>query len=289
MLHNKLTRTHVETLVAMAVYHGDNELWAIQAIDSILNQSYQNIAFIVIIDGEISDSMKRSLAQKASQDQRMILAQNTCNVGLAESMNRAVEWGKRFNPRYFARMDADDISVENRLARQIGYLNKHAYIAVLGSALTEINEHGEKVGARVMPSSHKQIVSILPRRCSMNHPTVVIRFSVFEQGFRYNSSLMNTQDYFFWITLASKGFVFRNLKDRLLMFRRVNNFYKRRGLSKSLNEFKARMQAMIKLKQFTLYNITYAFSVLALRLMPGKVVRLAYKLDRHLLERFGKH
>lgn len=273
----------------MAVYREDKMEWVEQAIDSITGQTYREFVFVIVIDGEIPVKLMNKIKDKAFSDSRIVLAQNQTNSGLACSMNNAAEWGMTYQPKFFVRMDADDISVSTRLERQISYLQKHAYISVLGSALTEINENGQKVGSRVMPSSHRQIVNILPRRCALNHPTVVIRYTVFEQGFRYHSGLMNTQDYFFWITLASNGFIFRNLKDRLLEFRRVNNFYKRRGLSKSLNEFKARFSAMIKLKSLTPYNLMYATGVLVLRLMPGKMVKLAYKLDRHLLDRFGRH
>ena len=273
----------------MAVYEQDRVDWVEKAIDSITSQTYFDFVFIIVIDGEISVKLMNKLKDKAFSDHRLVIAQNAVNSGLATSMNNAIEWGAAFSPSFFVRMDADDVSIPTRLERQISYLRKHASIAVLGSALTEINEHGHKVGARVMPSSHKQIISILPRRCSLNHPTVVIRYTVFEQGYRYNSTLMNTQDYFLWIALASDGFIFRNLKDKLLEFRRVNNFYKRRGLSKSLNEFKARLHAMLKLNKLTPYNFAYACGVLMLRMMPSKVVKLAYKLDRHLLDRFGKH
>ena len=145
---------------------------------------------------------------------------------------------------------------------------------------------------RLPPYLHKMTRTLANARFRIFFEEVqgkVIRYNVFNDGHRYNGDLLNTQDYFFWITLASKGYIFRNLKDRLLKFRRVNNFYKRRGLSKSLNEFKARVYAITKLKQFSPYNFFYACGVLSLRLMPGKIVKLAYKLDRHLLERFGKH
>lgn len=273
----------------MAVYQADNAKWLSEAIDSMVSQSYSNFLFVIVTDGPVPQSITSVLIKAANKDNRIVLAENSLNVGLASCMNSVAEFGMQFNPSFFVRMDADDISVENRLLRQITYLKKHSNISVLGSALTEINENGFKVGARVMPASHRQIVRILPRRCSLNHPTVVIRYDVFNDGHRYNGDLLNTQDYFFWITLASKGYIFRNLKDRLLKFRRVNNFYKRRGLSKSLNEFKARIYAITKLKQFSPYNFFYACGVLSLRLMPGKVVKLAYKVDRHLLERFGKH
>ncbi|MBR9783572.1 MAG: glycosyltransferase [Gammaproteobacteria bacterium] len=289
ILHNKNKKQHVESIVAMAVYQADNAKWLREAIDSITKQTYTNFLFVIVIDGPVPQAISGALNDAVKRDDRIILAQNSHNIGLASCMNAAIDFSMRFKPTFFVRMDADDISEEHRLLRQITYLKRHSNISVLGSALTEINESGFKVGARVMPASHKQIVRILPRRCSLNHPTVVIRYNVFNDGHRYNGDLLNTQDYFFWITLASKGYIFRNLKDRLLKFRRVNNFYKRRGLSKSLNEFKARVYAITKLKQFSPYNFFYACGVLSLRLMPGKIVKLAYKLDRHLLERFGKH
>lgn len=289
VIHNENKKKHVESIVAMAVYQADNARWLREAIESITGQTYTDFLFIIVIDGPVPEPITQVLQEAAKNDDRIILAQNSQNIGLASSMNSAIDFGLQFDPSYFVRMDADDISEEYRLLRQITYLNRHSNISVLGSALTEINESGKKVGARVMPASHKQITRILPRRCSLNHPTVVIRYSVFHDGHRYNGDLLNTQDYFFWVSLASQGYIFRNLKDRLLKFRRVNNFYKRRGLSKSLNEFKARIFAITKLKQFSPYNFFYACGVLSLRLMPGKVVKLAYKLDRHLLERFGKH
>ena len=284
ILHNKNKKQHVESIVAMAVYQADNAKWLREAIDSITKQTYTNFLFVIVIDGPVPQAISGVLNDAVKRDDRIILAQNSHNIGLASCMNAVIDFSMQFKPTFFVRMDADDISEEHRLLRQITYLKRHSNISVLGSALTEIN-----VGARVMPASHKQIVRILPRRCSLNHPTVVIRYNVFNDGHRYNGDLLNTQDYFFWITLASKGYIFRNLKDRLLNFRRVNNFYKRRGLSKSLNEFKARVYAITKLKQFSPYNFFYACGVLSLRLMPGKIVKLAYKLDRHLLERFGKH
>ena len=85
----------------MALYHGDKEEWVIQAIGSILNQTYEDFVFVVVIDGEVSVKMTNLLKDKAFSDNRLVLAQNTFNVGLAESMNRAVEWGACLSPTFF--------------------------------------------------------------------------------------------------------------------------------------------------------------------------------------------
>ncbi len=273
----------------MAVYQADNAVWLQESIQSILSQTYKSFLYVIVIDGPVPKCLMAILEDAVLSDNRVVLAKNSENVGLASAMNSVIDFSEQYNPAFFVRMDADDVSETNRLHKQVHFLKRHKTVSILGSALTEINENGKRVGVSVMPTTHRRIVSLLPRRCSLNHPTVVIRYDVFRDGYRYDENLRNTQDYFLWILLASQGYVFRNLSDRLLKFRRVNDFYKRRGFGKSLNEFRARLYAITKLKQYSPHNIVYACTVLTLRLMPSKVVKIAYKLDRHLLERFHKH
>lgn len=278
-----------DTLVGMAVYREDRLKWVRQATRSILKQSYRSFVFVVVIDGEIPDDIASYLREQAGDDPRMILMQSKHNVGLSQCMNYIIDWATPYAPDYFFRMDADDISLSQRLDKQIAFFRRHPEVDILGTALVEINEHGKRVGKRKLPLTHSEIVRFLPKRCSMNHPTVAMRFRVFETGHRYRASLRNTQDYFLWIELAGAGFIFTNLADKLLQFRRVNDFYKRRGLSKSINEFKARLYAMRHLHKIRIGNIIYALAVLTLRLMPSRILKLAYKIDRLFLEKFVKH
>lgn len=280
-----------ETVVGMAVYMGDRLEWVEQAINSVLQQTYQNFVYVIVIDGEINEEIYTYLCDVCRQNNKMMLVLNRSNSGLSTCMNFVVDWvlSEHSETKYFFRMDADDISEKDRFALQIAFLEKHLNIAILGCALKEINEIGDVVGKRKLPVKHGDIVKFLPKRCSINHPTVAIRFNVFKDGFRYNKTLRNTQDYFLWIELTAAGYQFANLGEKLLQFRRVNDFYKRRGLEKSFNEFKARFYAMRVLKRYTIGNIVYALAVLLLRLMPSKVVKLAYKLDRFLLARKVKH
>jgi glycosyltransferase involved in cell wall biosynthesis len=273
----------------MAVYKQDRIEWVTEAVNSILTQTFREFVLVVVIDGDINDDIKTFLIEAADQSNKMMLVEHRVNVGLSACMNFVIDWGIDHKPRYFFRMDADDISSASRLEKQISYLDVNPHISILGTALTEINELGVAVGKRKLPLNHGDIVKFLPKRCSINHPTVAIRFNVFEQGHRYREALRNTQDYFFWTDLAVANFKFANLGEKLLQFRRVNDFYKRRGLNKSLNEFKARFYAMRQLKRYSIGNIFYAFAVLLLRLMPSKLVKLAYKLDRFLLDKKVKH
>ncbi len=277
----------VDAVVAMGVYIGDKPLWVEQAVNSLVYQTYKKHVIAIVIDGDVSDEILTFLVDISKKTDNILLIKNDANRGLSVCMNYVVDWtlANFKSAKYFFRMDADDISEPNRLEKQIHFLQKHAKISILGSGLTEVNELGEKVGQRKLPKKHSEIMRFLPKRCSINHPTVAIRMSVFEKGFRYRENFMNTQDYFFWVDLAAAGFKFANLSDKLLKFRRVNDFYKRRGLSKSINEFKARFYAMRVLKRYSLGNVFYAFVVLTLRLMPARIVKIAYKVDRYFLNK----
>ncbi|WP_308422474.1 glycosyltransferase [Bowmanella pacifica] len=278
-----------QAVVAMAVYQEDRVEWVKQAVDSILEQTFRDFLLFVVVDGPLPSPILSFLQAAEQQTEQLVVLIGTENLGLSSCMNEVIERCAVLSPKYLFRMDADDISEVKRLEKQVSFFERHPHVSVLGTSLVEINEAGVEVGGRKLPLSHQEIFDFLPKRCSMNHPTVAFRYSVFEHGFRYRKELKNTQDYFLWIELMQAGYIFENLSERLLKFRRVNDFYKRRGFDKSINEFKARWFAMNKLKRYSLSNILYAVSVLALRIMPAKVVKLAYKLDRFILDKLVKH
>ncbi len=274
---------HTDCVVAMAIYSGDHPDWINTAVKSILTQSFGDFVFLILIDGPVSQEVRCALMNAISGDDRVGVFECKQNLGLSTAMNYAIDWSKSLQPLYFFRMDADDISHSERLQTQIDYLSSNKDVDILGTSLFEIDEEGQKVGKRVLPRKHEKIKKMIFTRCPLNHPTVCIRYNVFASGLRYDESLKNTQDYFFWITLMKAGFRFANLKKPLLDFRRVNNFYKRRGFSKSLNEFKARRTAMKEMNKYRLRYIFYALSVLAIRMMPSPMIRLAYAIDRIIL------
>lgn len=288
---NKAPSENVKTdvIVAMSVYKKDRLNWVKEAVSSIVSQEYSDFIFVITVDGPVSELLKDYLLALEVETDNVYIATGEKNVGLSACMNFIIDWAKRFDPKYFFRMDADDISSSERLSKQVAFLEANENVAVLGSALEEINEDGKVVGKRMLPLSHEEIVRFLPKRCSVNHPTVAIRYTVFNKGFRYQESYRNIEDYFLWAELAANGFVFTNLRDTLLKFRRANDFYVRRGFDKSLTEFKARLFTMKVLKKRSLSNYCYAVAVMILRLMPKAIIQLAYKVDRFFLEKMVKH
>jgi len=272
-----------EIVCGMSVYKNDKIEWVTQAIESVLNQTCSPDLFVVVIDGGIADAISLYLSEIEKKQSNFVLVHGTQNRGLSACMNYIIDLTLPLNPKYFFRMDADDICVLHRFEKQITLLDKHSDVDVLGSALWEVDEQGVRAGVRRLPLTHSKLLSSFSRRCPINHPTVAIRYSVFKRGHRYLADKLNTQDYFLWIALAKDGCKFANVKEPLLHFRRVDGFYKRRGRGKSINEFKARLLAMEALSQRSLQNYSYAVFVLLLRMMPSWGIKLAYKVDRFLL------
>ena len=106
-----------EISVLMPVYNGDKFL--AKAVNSILNQTFNNFEFIIINDGSTDNSLT---ILKSFNDKRINIINNTENKGITFALNKGLKSAKG---KYIARQDQDDISDPNRFLLQIEYLEKH--------------------------------------------------------------------------------------------------------------------------------------------------------------------
>ena len=104
----------------MSVYNG--EPYLAEAIESILQQTYQEFEFIIINDGS-SDTSWRIIQQYAAKDPRIVpITQD--NIGLTRSLNKGIQLSKG---EFIARQDADDLSLPTRLAEQLPWVRDLGY------------------------------------------------------------------------------------------------------------------------------------------------------------------
>ena len=111
--------------VIMSVYKNDKLSFVKLAVESILEQSYSNFNFYIQADGKLSEELYHYFEN--IKDQRLIFRRRDENKGLAFSLNEllSVVLKKQYN--FIARMDADDISLHNRLEKQINEYKKFAH------------------------------------------------------------------------------------------------------------------------------------------------------------------
>ena len=124
--------------VVMPTYNRANVIGG--AIDSILNQTYNDFELIIVDDG-CTDSTYEVLEKYAAKDKRIILLKQN-NQGPAAARNAAVD---KAQGKYIAFMDDDDISLPNRLKKQVTFLEKYPDFSACRSEMLFINLDGESI------------------------------------------------------------------------------------------------------------------------------------------------
>ncbi|QZE13862.1 glycosyltransferase [Halosquirtibacter laminarini] len=200
----------IEVSVLMSIYD-ENYNQVSEAVKSILNQTFDKIEFIIVLDDPHNYEIKKYLSR--INDSRIILIENKENIGLAHSMNIAI---KASNGRYIARMDADDISFPTRLAQQFQYMEQNKDIGILG---TQIKKFGDSSRYWLNVTEPKAIKAKLFFKCCIAHPTVMIRKSILiDRNLHYNTRFKSSQDYNLW-SRASLDVSIANLPEVLLFYR----------------------------------------------------------------------
>ena len=177
--------------VVMSVYNGEKYIPG--AIQSILNQTFSDFEFIIINDGS-TDSTSTILHRSEQVDGR-IRVYHQENRGLIASLNRGCRLARG---KYIARMDADDLSLPERLARQVHYMKAHPAIGVLGTWIEYIDESGTSVGDWPMSTVPALIAWSLCFGTCLAHPSVIMRRDVVERLGFYRPDALHAEDYDLW-------------------------------------------------------------------------------------------
>lgn len=145
-----ISQSPVITII-LPVYNGAETLE--RAIDSILNQTYQNWLLIIIDDGSTDNSLQ--IPHKYN-DSRINVISDKLHLGIAKRLNQAIEM---CHSKYLARMDADDVAYPKRLEKQIAFLEANPDIDLVGTSVRLIDKKGKPIGKRIFPSTHAQITA----------------------------------------------------------------------------------------------------------------------------------
>ena len=197
--------------VLMSVHNDRGYLPA--AVDSILGQSFGDFEFLIVDDGS-TDGSGDYVARL--RDPRVKVLRNEQNLGLTRSLNRGLDVAAGL---YLARMDADDVAVPDRLARQVEFLDAHPRVGIVGSSRVLIDEAGAVVGHA--PAVERD--ADIRWKCLLGnpfaHPAVMLRLDVLNaHGLRYDENYRTAQDYELWSRLlaVTRG---HNLPEPLLQYR----------------------------------------------------------------------
>lgn len=198
----------VDISVILPVYN--TERYIKEAIQSIVDQTFQNWELILIDDASTDGTLE--IAQ-SFKDSRVKIVQNPSNMRVVKSLNLGIRLS---SGKYVARMDADDISHPLRLEKQFKYLEEHKDVMLCGTWVQSIGGENRVIRA---PLRHEQIQASFLFHNVIVHPSVMFRREAFmREGMLYDETFTNAEDYDLWIRAIEK-LGFANIGGVLLKYR----------------------------------------------------------------------
>ena len=194
-------------------------LYLRDSLDSIMRQAFKDFDVLLIDDGSMDDTSKIAIEYR-NIDRRINYYKNEKNIGLIKTLNKGLSLAKG---EYIVRMDADDIMFDDRLYKQVKYMDSNPECFVCGGQMEYIG--GLTGMAPILPQKYEDLLYLSLINCPLYHPTTIIRNSAIKQfGLKYNDSYKHAEDYKFWSDIIfSHPNSIANIKDVVLFYRISNN------------------------------------------------------------------
>lgn len=227
--------------VVMPVYNGEKYLR--EAVASILFQTLTDFEFIIVDDAS-TDSTREIIT--SYNDSRIVYVKNEENLKISAALNRGIALAQG---KYIARMDCDDISLPDRLEKQIAFLESHAEVSVCGGDIIVFGD-GIEENKKTFSHTNGELKCDLIFSPCFAHPAVTIRAAFLKTLDEcYKSEFDGLEDYELWLRLAQIS-DFASLKEVVLKYRKhssqITQNYSEEFIKKSLRLRKQQLKQYIE-------------------------------------------
>lgn len=197
----------------LPVYNG--EAFLVEAVDSILAQTYRDFELVVVDDGS-RDATPDILRAFAEKDDRVRVVRRE-NGGIVAALNTGLSASRG---EYVARMDADDVSLPGRFQFQLDYLDAHPGCVLVGGFARSLKPDGSFDGRTTGGRHLRTDLSCFPPRVAVAmHPLIMVRRAALLEVGGYRSTFPHAEDYDLFLRLSKLGTIDNPDRD-LLIYRR---------------------------------------------------------------------
>jgi len=202
-----------------------------KTIESILNQTYQDIE-ILIIDDELNEQSSKVLKNLSDRDKRIKILLNEKNLGAGLSRNKGIEMA---TGEYIAFCDCDDLWSKFKLEDQLNFMKKFN-IDFSFTAYQIIDKEGKIIGSR----SAKDNISFdeLILSCDIGLSTVMLKKKLFNNKNFYFPSIKTKEDYVVWLKLSQNGIKMKGIKKNYSYWRKLSNSLSSSSIQKIFDGYK---------------------------------------------------
>lgn len=199
--------------VLLPVYNTP-ESYLHECIKGILGQTFTDFELIIVNDASPDANVERVV--KSYDDARIRYYANEKNLGISETRNRLMDLAQG---EYLAVHDHDDVSLPERFAKQVEFLDTHPEVGVCGSWCERIPENQ----IVEYPENNEDIKKALMKSCAVAHSAAMIRKSLLRtHELKYEKEYSPSEDYCLWLRLLEFT-QFHNLPEILFQYRLHKN------------------------------------------------------------------
>jgi glycosyltransferase involved in cell wall biosynthesis len=197
-----------------------NPLFLKKSVESILNQTLTDLELIIVTEnGDMSLEKSTTDPLKEFRNDKRLRVIHQKGKGFVEALNYGIHASRG---KYIARMDADDISLPNRLKKQVEAVEKF-HLDLVGGWAYIINETGLTIGKKAPPTDAHSIRRVIMLYNPFIHSTMLFKKSILEYSGHYNTALFGAEDYDLWLRIVSLGYAYANLPHYLILSRQTCN------------------------------------------------------------------
>lgn len=265
--------------VIMGIYNCKDYELLEKSIDSILNQTFQDFELIICNDGSTNDTL-RYLKKIENKNMKIKVLSYEKNQGLNYALNMCLN---EATGEYIARQDDDDISVYNRLEKEVDFLDKNLEYGIVGTLAFVFDDN--RIWGKYDNPEHPSKNDFYWNSPFM-HPTVMIRKSAYDavNGYRVAKETRRCEDIDLFMRMYAIGIRGYNIQERLYLYRMKNDRKtKYRPMKYRIDE------AIVKFKGYKamgnlLCGLPYVIKPIAVGLIPQKILyqikRRQYKIEK---------
>jgi len=214
-------------LVSVIMTAYNCEKYIEESIESIFIQTFRDFEFIIYHDGSTDKTWQNALATITKRGKAFMgcvkMLPSHKNVGCGEGRNRAI---KRARGKYIAIQDADDISFQTRLAKEVEFMEKNEDIFCVGAFADKMEEDGKFIELMTYPlKTHEEIHNdiLVKQHNNIIDPSCMYRKEDFDRLGGYDGQWKLVPDFNLWVRAAQAGLKFANLQEVLVHYRQHPN------------------------------------------------------------------
>lgn len=214
-----------QPLVSVVIPCYNHERFVQDCIQSVIDQTYENIELIIIDDGSKDHSVEKiqTMISKCEKRFARFEFRGRPNKGLSSTLNEALDW---CNGEYYSAIASDDMYVKTKIEKQIKFLVENLNILAVSGNIKEIDEFGNIGKSSRKKEKKYTFEDIFLGNYFLPAPSALISMSVIREVGGYNEKTL-LEDLYMWLKIAKYGDVY--------LMGESFSFYRRHGSNISGN------------------------------------------------------